>query len=443
MKTNYTTRGALWVGLYLALVLAPVLLMLVGPTPPSRGFWTEFSVALGFSGLSMLGLQFILTARIRQITAPYGIDIIYHFHRQISAIALLLVLAHPVMLFVTDPETRGLLNPVTAPWRAQAAWTATLAFVIVAATSVWRKQLRIPYEPWRLMHGVLATAGIVFAMAHVIGVNHYVGAPYKRVFWVALAVVWIGVLVYVRVVKPWIMLGRPYEVEEVREERGDSWTLKVRPDGHRGMGFKPGQFAWLTVWNSPFAVMEHPFSFSSSAAGDPSDGLSFTIKELGDFTETVKEIEPGQRVYLDGPYGQFSVDRHAAAGYVFVGGGSGITPILSNLRTLADRGDRRPMFLFYGNSTWDGVILREEIEDLKGRLDLQIVHVLEDPPEGWEGEEGYVTAEVLDRHLPKERGGFEYFVCGPDPLMDAVEGALIEELEVPLNKVHSERYNLA
>jgi predicted ferric reductase len=101
--------------------LAPVLLLLVGPTPPRRGFWIEFSVALGFSGLSMLGLLFAMTARFRHMAVPYGIDVVYHFHRHISVVALLLILAHLVILFVAEPETRRLLNPITAPWRAQAA----------------------------------------------------------------------------------------------------------------------------------------------------------------------------------------------------------------------------------------------------------------------------------------------------------------------------------
>ena len=440
-KTDrYLLQGALWIGVYLLLTLAPVLLLLVGPTPPRRGFWIEFSVALGFSGLSMLGLLFAMTARFRHMAAPYGIDVIYHFHRQISVVALLLILAHPVILFVAEPETRRLLNPITAPWRAQAAWAATLAFVLVALTSFWRKRLRIPYEPWRLMHGVLATVGIAFAMAHVIGVNHYVGTPLKRVLWVALAVGWVGLLAYVRVVKPWMMLRRPYEVEAVREERGDSWTLTVRPDGHEGFGFKPGQFAWLTVWNSPFAIKEHPFSFSSSAAD--SGEFSFTVKELGDFTGTVKEISPGERVYLDGPHGQFSVDRWGGPKNVFVAGGIGVTPIMSMLRTLADRGDRRPLLLVYASRTWEDVIFREEIEGLEERLNLRVVHVIEDPPDGWEGERGYVTAGVLDRHLPEGREECEYFICGPDPMMDAVERALHEEAGVPLGKIHSERYNL-
>jgi predicted ferric reductase len=81
----------------------------------------------------------------------------------------------------------------------------------------------------------------------------------------------------------------------------------MRSDGHGGFGFEPRQFAWLTVWNSPFSIEEHPFSFSSSAAD--SGIFSFTVKELGDFTGMVKEISPGERVYLDGPHGQFTVDR--------------------------------------------------------------------------------------------------------------------------------------
>ena len=129
-KTNrYLLQGAFWIGVYLLLTLAPVLLLLVGPTLPRRGFWIEFSVALGFSGLSMLGLLFAITARFRHMAAPYGIDVVYHFHRHISVVALLLILAHPVILFVAEPETRRLLNPITAPCggrrRVASAFTAS------------------------------------------------------------------------------------------------------------------------------------------------------------------------------------------------------------------------------------------------------------------------------------------------------------------------------
>lgn len=49
--------------------------------------------------------------------------------------------------------------------------------------------------------------------------------------------------------------------------------------------------------------------------------MTITIREWGDFTSTVKEVRPGERAYLDGPYGAFSVDRHRSLGYVLIAGG--------------------------------------------------------------------------------------------------------------------------
>ena len=89
----------MWMFVYLFFILAPLFALLIGPSPPARDFWTEFSVAIGYSGLAMMGLQFGLTARFRYVTEPWGEDVIYHFHRQISLVAVGLggrASAHPV-----------------------------------------------------------------------------------------------------------------------------------------------------------------------------------------------------------------------------------------------------------------------------------------------------------------------------------------------------------
>ena len=179
---------------------------------------------------------------------------------------------------------------------------------------------------------------------------------------------------------------------------------------------------------------------SRSRSAERQGQVAITIRELGDFTSTVKEVRPGQRAYLDGPYGAFSVDRHRAPGYVLIAGGVGITPMMSMLRTLADRGNDQPLLLIYANNAWEDVIFREELEELNQRLDLTIVHVLGQPPAGWPGESGRVTEETLKRHLPANRNSRDYFICGPDGMMDAVERALTD-LGVSLAYIHSERYN--
>jgi predicted ferric reductase len=138
MQLSYAARGAIWVILYLFFILGPLFAMLVGPLPPARDFWTEFSVALGYVGLAMMGLQFGLTARFRYITAPWGEDVIYHLHRKLSLIAFGLVLAHPLILFVTRPELLALLNSIRAPWRARFAALSTYSLIALVVMALWQ-----------------------------------------------------------------------------------------------------------------------------------------------------------------------------------------------------------------------------------------------------------------------------------------------------------------
>ena len=434
----YTVRGAIWIIVYLLFILAPLFALLAGSLPPTRDFWTEFSAALGYSGLAMMGLQFGLTARFRYVTEPWGEDVIYHFHRQISLIAVCLVVAHPLILFVTRPELLALLNSLQAPWRARFAALSTYSLIALVVMALWRQKLRLRYETWHLTHILLAVVAVTAGLLHMVGWGVYLIDPWKRGVWIGLTIFWIGLLIFVRVIKPLFLLRRPYRVAEVREERGDTWTLVMQPDGHAGFRFDPGQFGWLTVWGGPFRITGHPFSFSSSANA-PDGRVEMSIRDLGDFTRTVRTVPVGQRVYLDGPYGAFTsgnpTDMH-----VLIAGGIGVTPMMSLIRTFADRGDKRPVILLYGSKDWESIIFREELEALKARLDLTIVHVLANPPAWWTGEQGVITAELLRRHLPPPFAEHEYFICGPNVMMDAIEQAL-GEMNVPLFKYHSERYS--
>lgn len=433
-------KAIIWVGVYLALVLTPLALLLIGPTPPGSGFWVDLSIALGYAAMAMMGVQFILTARFQRASAPFGIDIIYYFHRFLAIIALALIVGHALILVVAVPALTRPSNLLAVPWHGLVAVLATGLFSVLVATSIWRKQLKIDYERWRIWHGILAVVALLLAAAHIEGVGYYIQLPWKRTLWTVITLSWVLLIVYVRIVKPVKMVRRPFQVVGVHRERGNVWTLSLQPEGHAGIRFQPGQFAWLTIGNSPFLLKEHPFSFSSSA--EHPQQLEFTIKELGDFTRTVKDIPNGETAYVDGPFGAFSIDRFPTApGFVFLAGGVGIAPVMSMLRTLADRDETRPLLLLYGNKNWDDVIFREEIERLQGGLNLQVVHVLEQPPEDWQGESGLLTPELLSRCLPADRDRFEYFICGPRPMIQVVEHALHGQ-RVPMGRVHTELFDL-
>ena len=435
---RYNTRVAVWIIVYLLFILGPLFALMLGTWPPARDFWTEFSVALGYAGLAMMGLQFGITARFRYVTEPWGEDVIYHFHRRISLIAVGLVIAHPLILFAVRPELLALLNSFQAPWRARFAALSIYSLIALVVMALWRTKLKLRYETWHVTHMLLAVIAVTAGVVHMVGWGFYLVSPWKRGLWIGMTVFWIGLLSYVRILKPLFLLRRPYRIAEVREERGDTRTLVMQPEGHPGFHFTPGQFAWLTIWGSPFKITGHPFSFSSSAA--VTDGrVEMSIRNLGDFTSTMDTVPVGKRVYLDGPYGSFTVGNPADM-HVLIAGGVGITPMMSIIRTFADRGDKRPMILFYGSKDWDSITFREELETQKARLNLTIVHVLVNPPAGWTGEQGFITAEVFKRHLPPPYADHEYFICGPGVMMDAIEKAL-DQLHVPMSKYHSERYS--
>jgi predicted ferric reductase len=422
---------------YLGVVLAPLVFAVIGASQPDHDFWTNFSVALGFTGLAMMGLEFALVARFRAVAAPFGQDALLQFHRQIGYVGLAFILTH----FAISAHWRDVTpaKALAAPLLVWFGMAAMLSLIVLVATSVWRRPLRLSYEAWHAIHTVLAVVLVVGGVGHILFVDEYVSSLWKQILWGLMSAAFVCLLVWVRLLKPRRALTRPWTVRGVTAEPGETTAVALTPPADAGFRFQPGQFGWFAFGRSPFSLTQHPFSFSSSAERDE---VEVAIKALGDFTSTVGGLEQGTKVYVDGPHGAFSIDQDEGPGFGLIAGGVGIAGLISMARTMADRGDVRPVVLVYGNREWGDVAFRDDLEQLKDRLDLTLVHVLERPPPGWDGETGYVTADVLARHLPDGYRRFQFFICGPDPMMDAAEAALLE-LGVPADRVHTERFDMA
>jgi predicted ferric reductase len=430
-------RGMFWVLAYLGVVLAPLVFALIGGSQPHHDFVTNFSVALGFVGLAMMGLEFALVARFETVAAPFGEDGLLQFHRQIGYVGLAFVFVHVAISAHWDQLTFH--NAIRAPALVWFGMAALLSLIALVATSIWRKRLRLSYEWWHTAHTVLAVVVVVTALVHIYFVDEYVSSLIKQVLWGVMTAAFVALSVWVRVVKPWSMRQRPWRLERVGTERGQTTTLVLSPPAGHQFRFEPGQFAWFSFGRSPFALTKHPFSFSGSAEQDEAE---IAVKALGDFTSTVSDLEPGIPVYVDGPHGVFSIDQSEGPGFGLIAGGVGIAGLISMVRTMVDREDVRPVVLVYANRDWEGVAFREELDQLAQRMSLTVVHVLSDPPPDWTGEAGYVTSDLLSRCLPSNYRRFQFFICGPEPMMDAAESALLD-LGVPGERVHTERFDMA
>jgi predicted ferric reductase len=434
-----TSQAAIWVLAYVVLSVLPVLIAYSGSIPDSRGFLIEFGVGLGFVGLAMMGLQFVLTGRFRSIAGALGLDSMLQFHRQIGIVAVVLIIAHPVVLIAADSSYLSFFDPRENLPRSFALVSVVGAMILILATTLWRQAMRIPYQWWRAAHGLLALFIVFVGLVHILQVGFYVSEWWKQAIWVATTGAAIAMLLNTRLVRPLQMKSRPYTVVDVRQERGRAWTIVFEPVGHDGMRFTEGQFGWVIINESPFSINQHPFSFSSSA--ERPRQLEMTIKDLGDFTRAIGETRIGSIAYIEGPFGAFVPDRDSSVPMVCVAGGVGITPIMSMLRTMADRKDDREIILVYGNRLWDNVLFRDDLRGLEGQLNLSVVHVIGAPDPDWDGETGIISAELLRRYLPAPEAGHEYFVCGPEGMMDSVE-PFLRQRGVPIKRIFSERFEI-
>jgi predicted ferric reductase len=434
-------RAVSWSTTYVVLACLPLVVALVAdPIPESRSFVLELSVALGLVAFALFAMELALVSRLRAASEPFGTDALMWFHRQMGIAAALFALAHPLLL---GPRALSMWNPFAGPAAARYGAAALWSAVVLVGVSVLRKRLRIPYEPWKRSHQVLAIAVVAFMWLHAREVGRYAGAPLVTGALTAYAALFVVLMLRYDVVRPLLLARRPWEVVENRDEGADTRTLVVRPAGHAGIAFAPGQFAWLLTGKRPLSSEQHPISISSSAEPNPDGRLELSIKALGDWSrDVVPRIAPGARVWLDGPFGAFSIDRVAGArGFVLIAGGIGVTPMRSMLATMRDRGDSRPVVLLYAANHPRRTVFGRELERLAGEMDLRVVYVFEEPDADWAGERGRVTADVLRRHVPGGLAGRHYFVCGPPPMMDSVEG-ILAELGVPAERLSTERFDM-
>jgi len=438
-KATFLKSAFFWLTLFFVLVAAPLALALVGHQEESRGFWIEFGVGLGFVGLAMMGLQFLLTARYSKIGFPFGMDELLQFHGQAGYFGWGFIIAHFIVLLLANSDFLEFLDPRVNFPRALALSSVIIAITALIAFTQWREKVGLVYEWWRASHGLLALFVVFVGTVHIMQVGFYVSEPWQQVTWVGFSVFAIGLLVHNRVWRPWQMSKKPYKVVSVVKEVDEIWSIELEAVGHEGFTFRAGQFVWVTLGNTPFKLQQHPFTISSSA--EKKKNIRFTIKELGDFTSEISTMEPGTTAFVEGPYGNFTLSESTATHNIFITGGIGITPAMSILNTLRDRRDRRKITLIFGTPNRELTPFFEELKVLSAELNLEVVHVLEESDGDWDGETGFITEEILKKYTPEDFTSCEYFICGPPLMMNAVE-PVISGWGVPVHKIHSERFNI-
>ncbi len=153
-------------------------------------------------------------------------------------------------------------------------------------------------------------------------------------------------------------------------------------------------------------------------------------------------MAPGQRISAEGPFGVFTIARHRSAKYLFLSGGSGITPVMSMTRTLYDLGSDADVVFVHSARTPSDIIFRRELETIASTVPtMRVFHVCERDAarEPWGGLRGFLTVEMLQLLAP-DLAERIVFCCGPAPYMAAVR-RMLEGAGFDMQNYHEESFS--
>ena len=166
----------------------------------------------------------------------------------------------------------------------------------------------------------------------------------------------------------------------------------------------------------------------------------------GNISKYVAGLRIGETMKVKGPKGAMVYQPNMVRRFGMIAGGTGITPMLQIIRAIVRgraAGDKTEVDLIFANVNKEDILLKEDLDALvKEDPGLRIYYVLNNPPEGWDGGVGFVTAEMIKERLPPPADDIKILVCGPPPMVSAMKKAC-ESLGYtpgsrPLSKLHDQ-----
>ncbi|MCX6351554.1 MAG: ferredoxin--NADP reductase [Bacteroidetes bacterium] len=240
------------------------------------------------------------------------------------------------------------------------------------------------------------------------------------------------------------------KINKITHETADAISIHFQNPDRSIYHYIPGQYLTLKI---DINGKNYNRAYSLCANPNDADNLIVTVKRMegglasNHLNATIKE---GMEMEVLPPMGNFTATMDAGHQnhYVLIGAGSGITPLMSILRTALQQEPQSKITLVYGNKSLDSIIFKNDLETLQNQYPerLQLIHTLTRVGDEWQGRRGrlhqalvkeIVTTDVKDFGLKKQ-----FYICGPSGMIEQASLAL-KEIGFSKEQVHEEHFTAA
>lgn len=237
------------------------------------------------------------------------------------------------------------------------------------------------------------------------------------------------------------------KVKEIEKETEEASTIHFWHPLNEVVAYRPGQFLTILLPQDDKKI-RRSYSMSSSPYTDVS--LAITIKRVpGGFASNhlLDSVKPGDILETMEPIGNFFPKQadDQTRQVVFIGAGSGITPLFSILKSILMVEPESEVFLLYGSRDERNIIFKDKIDALKSKYKerFNLVHSLSQPSFEWNGETGRLNKthilKIMESMPSLNKKTAEYFICGPEDMMEEAHRAL-SILAVPDQLIRKESF---
>ncbi|CAE6457316.1 unnamed protein product [Rhizoctonia solani] len=195
------------------------------------------------------------------------------------------------------------------------------------------------------------------------------------------------------------------------------------PDPNDILGLPIGQHISVQAEINGKDIMR---SYTPTSSDDDRGHFDLLVKtyEKGNISRYLSLLKIGDKVRVKGPKGQFNYHPSLSRELGMIAGGTGITPMLQIIRAaMKNPLDLTKISLIYANVSKEDILLKAELDDLAARYPsrFSVYYVLNNVPEGWDGGIGFVTKDMVEKHMPPTDSNIKILLCGPPPMMTAMK----------------------